>query len=109
MRKTATPTIAKARAPLSEASRRVIVKLLEKKSISLSQRQLKLLDFMIKNNKKPIDVTEYIKKYKVVQETARKDLSQMVEYGILNKTKSGEKYVYSLNEIVSVISSLNEN
>ena len=64
---------------------------------------------MIKNTQKSLDVAAYIKKYKVVQETARKDLNQMVEYGVFEKNKVSKKYVYSLKEIVSVISSLRDD
>lgn len=94
---------------ISQFSKKAIVELLGKKSIVLNARQLKTLDVAIKKNRKSIDINEYIKKHKVVQETARKDLGQMVEYGMFEKNKVGKKYVYSLKEIVSVIASLNEN
>lgn len=93
---------------INQFSKKLIVRHLEKTNIVLNSRQLNTLDVAIKNNRKSLDVAEYIKKHKVVQETARKDLGQMVEYGIFEKSKVGKKYVYALKEIVSLISNLSE-
>jgi hypothetical protein len=51
-----------------------------------------------KIGKKNIDIIFYMSQNKVVQETARKDLSELVEMEILLVSKLSKKNVYNLNE-----------
>ena len=53
---------------------------------------------IIKIGKKNIDIIFYMSQNKVVQETARKDLSELVEMEILLVSKLSKKNVYNLNE-----------
>lgn len=87
---------------INQFSKKIIVKLLDAKGIQLNQRQSKTLDLMFKNNKKIIDVKDYTKRHKVVQETARKDLNIMHEYGIFEIKKTGNRYLYNLREVKDI-------
>lgn len=79
-----------------EFSRRVIKDCLNKMGIVLSKRQSKAVNALAKGGKNFITIEEYTKKYKVVYETGRTDLNQLVKLGILIKTKVGKKYIYKL-------------
>jgi len=90
---------------LVQFSNKLIFDALEvKPNIIINKRQEKTLKQMIKStrsktSKSYIDISEYSKKHSVVQETARKDLNGMVDYGILKKKKIGKKYVYMLEDV----------
>ena len=60
--------------------------------------QEKTLEKIIKIGKKNMDIAFYMGQNKVVQETARKDLSELVEMEILLVSKLSKKNVYNLNE-----------
>ena len=68
------------------------------RGLELNSRQVKSLEKIIKVNKKNVDIVFYMSLNKVVQETARKDLQELVEMEILQVTKLGKKNVYNLNE-----------
>jgi len=68
------------------------------RGLELNSRQVKSLEKIIKVNKKNVDIAFYMSLNKVVQETARKDLQELVEMEILQVTKLGKKNVYNLNE-----------
>lgn len=68
------------------------------RGLELNKRQEKTLEKIIKIRKKNIDIAFYMSQNKVVQETARKDLSELVDMEILVVSKQGKKNVYSLNE-----------
>jgi len=94
---------------LVQFSNKLIFDALEvKPNIIINKRQEKTLKQMIKStrsrtSKSYIDISEYSKKHSVVQETARKDLNGMVDYGILKKKKIGKKYVYMLEDISQIL------
>ena len=79
-----------------ELSRRVIKECLDKMEIVISKRQSKAVNLLIKSDKNFTTIEEYAKKNKVVYETARTDLNQLVELGLINKTKVSKKYIYKL-------------
>ena len=68
------------------------------RGLELNKRQEKTLEKIIKIGKKNIDISIYMSQNKVVQETARKDLSELVEMEILLVSKLSKKNVYNLNE-----------
>ena len=63
------------------------------KKSEFSARKLALENF-----KKNIDISFYMSQNKVVQETARKDLSELVDMDVLKVSKQSKKNVYNLNE-----------
>lgn len=68
------------------------------RGLELNKRQEKTLEKIIKIGKKNIDIAFYMNQNKVVQETARKDLVELVEMEILLMSKQGKKNVFNLNE-----------
>lgn len=86
----------------SDFKNQYLLKIVKEKIINsgleLNFRQEKTLEKIIKVNKKNVDIAFYMSLNKVVQETARKDLQELVEMGILEVTKLGKKNVYNLNE-----------
>lgn len=91
---------------INQFSKKIILKLLYENNIHLNQRQLKTLDMILKKDKKSIDVKDYTKQHKVVQETARKDLNNMSEYGIFEIKKFGNKYIYKFREIKDILENI---
>ena len=81
-----------------ELSRKVIKECLDRMDIVLSKRQTKTVNLLIKSDKNFTTIDEYAKKNKVVYETARTDLNQLVELGLFNKTKVRKKYIYKLTK-----------
>ncbi len=77
---------------------KVIKEKILNRGLELNSRQVKSLEKIIKVNKKNVDIAFYMSLNKVVQETARKDLQELVEMEILQVTKLGMKNVYNLNE-----------
>ncbi len=77
---------------------KVIKEKILNRGLELNSRQVKSLEKIIKVNKRNIDIAFYMSLNKVVQETARKDLQELVEMEILQVTKLGKKNVYNLNE-----------
>ena len=77
---------------------KVIKKKILDRGLELNKRQEKTLEKIIKIGKKNIDIIFYMSQNKVVQETARKDLSELVEMEILLVSKLSKKNVYNLNE-----------
>lgn len=77
-----------------EYGKQLLFNYLENKDIILSLRQKKCLTYFIKSEKKHITIEEYLKKYKVSYETARKDLNFLMSVGLFNKEKVGKKFVY---------------
>lgn len=87
---------------LREYAKEILKKEIKNRGIILNKRQEKALNFMLKYSKK-LDINSYIKKIdKVAQETARKDLNELVEYELLTKEKSSKKYIYSLKNYINV-------
>lgn len=68
------------------------------RGLELNSRQEKSLEKIIKVNKKNVDIAFYMGLNKIVQETARKDLQELVDMEILEVTKLGKKNVYNLAE-----------
>lgn len=68
------------------------------RGLELNKRQEKTLEKVIKTGKRNIDISFYMSQNKVVQETARKDLSELVDMDVLKVSKQSKKNVYNLNE-----------
>lgn len=88
---------------LGHFGKKVIMDLFYDLDIILNDRQEKLVSTLFKSDKKLIDVKEYTKKYKVVQETARKDLQELVDLGVLKRIKRGKKYVFKLEDLQVIV------
>lgn len=99
---------------LVQFSNKLIFDALEvKPNIIINKRQEKTLKQLIKSttsksSKGHIDIIEYTKKHSVVQETARKDLNNLVDYGILKKKKIGKKYIYMLEDVGQILLNIEE-
>ena len=79
-----------------EYSRKLIKECLGKMGVALSKRQARLVNVLSQEGKNFVTIEEYVKKFKVVYETGRSDLNQLVEIGLLTKAKVGNKFVYKL-------------
>ena len=90
-------SIVKVRNDFKKEYLKQVIKLdLERRGIELNKRQEKIIEKTITFGKELIDIEFYKKINKVTQETARKDLNDLVEMGIYLKEKSGKKYQYKL-------------
>ena len=93
---------------LGHFGKQVVMDLFYDLDIILNERQEKIVTTLFKSDKKFIDTKEYTKKYKVVQETARKDLQELVDLGVLKKIKRGKKYIFKLEELQEIIERIKE-
>ncbi|MFA5183868.1 MAG: Fic family protein, partial [Syntrophales bacterium] len=75
----------------------IIAKNLDIKGIYLNKRQKKLVKLLIDHDHKNITTRRYEKVFKVSYGTARSDLNEMAENGLLQKRKIGKGFVYSTN------------
>lgn len=75
----------------------IISKNLDAKGIYLNKRQKKLVKVLIDHDHKNITTRRYEKIFKVSYGTARSDLNEMAENGLLQKRKIGKGFVYSTN------------
>ena len=75
---------------------KIVQDCMEKLDIALSNRQEKTIDSLMKGKKVFLTVEDYTKRFKVAYETGRSDLNQLVDFGLLTKTKVGKKFVYKL-------------
>jgi Fic family protein len=73
----------------------IISKNLISKGIYLNKRQKKIVKVLIDHDQKNITTRRYEKILKVSYGTARSDLNEMVENGLLQKRKIGKGFVYS--------------
>lgn len=84
---------------LREYAKDAINKEIQNRGIFINKRQEKAINFMLKYSK-AIDISIYTKKInKVAQETARKDLNELIEFDLLEKKLSGRKHIYSLKNM----------
>lgn len=89
-------------------SKTIIENLLDEKEIFLNERQSKIIKSSLKSMNKHFDLKDYQKKYKVTYETARKDLTLLVEIGVYKKIKSGKKFIYKMEKLVNIVEELNK-
>jgi len=75
----------------------IISKNLDAKGIYLNKRQRKLVKVLIDHDYKNITTRRYEKIFKVSYGTARSDLNEMADNGLLQKRKIGKGFVYSTN------------
>jgi Fic family protein len=73
----------------------VLQQKLDEKGVYLNKRQNRLLKIIIHHDHKSMTTRRYEKIFRVAYGTARSDLNEMVEYGLLKKQKVGKGYVYS--------------
>ena len=70
---------------------------IRERHIVLNERQPRFLKYLAVSREKRGTIAKYQKDYKVVYETARRDLAQLETLGILTKGKQGKQFVYTLN------------
>lgn len=75
----------------------IISKNLDVRGIYLNKRQKKLVKLLIDHDHKNITTRRYEKIFKVSYGTARSDLNELEENGLLQKKKIGKGFVYSTN------------
>lgn len=75
----------------------IISKNLDSRGIYLNKRQKKLVKLLIDHDHKNITTRRYEKIFKVSYGTARSDLNELEENGLLQKKKIGKGFVYSTN------------
>jgi len=85
-----------------EYGRVILFEVLKKERVFLLQRQKKCLEYFIKSEKRYITIEEYMKKYKVSYETARKDLNMLEAAELFSKGKVGKKYVYEFTGLAKL-------
>ncbi|MHB8068974.1 MAG: Fic family protein [Desulfobaccales bacterium] len=74
-----------------------ISKSLDLKGVYLNKRQKKLIKILIDQDHKNITTRRYEKIFKVSYGTARSDLNELSEKGLLQKKKLGKGFLYSTN------------
>jgi len=67
------------------------------RNIVLNERQTRFLRYLAVSREKRGTIAKYQKDFKVVYETARRDLAQLETLGILVKGKQGRQFMYTLN------------
>lgn len=93
---------------LYQFSKQLIFDLMDDKNVIINERQTKVLTYFLKRTKSSIDIKDYTKKYKVATETARKDLSNLVDYGFFRKSKVSKKFLYNFNNIDVILEHLSK-
>ena len=66
-------------------------------NIILNERQTRFLRYLTGSRDKRGMIAKYQRDFKVVYETARRDLAQLEGLGILTKGKQGRQFIYTLN------------
>lgn len=72
---------------------------LRERSIVLNERQARFLKSLTVSREKRGTIAKYQKDFKVVYETARRDLAQLEALGILVRGKQGRQFMYTLNPV----------
>lgn len=88
--------------------KKIIKELIEKKKVSLEDRQIKFINSMIVLSNNKISIEDYKRKSKVSYETARSDLNVLVALGFFKISKMGKKYEYYFNDIFTIIDNFND-
>ncbi len=70
---------------------------IRERAILLNERQTRLLRYLTLSKDKRGTIAKYQRDFRVVYETARKDLAQLESLGILAMGKQGRQFVYTLN------------
>lgn len=65
--------------------------------LALNERQTRFVKYLAISREKRGAIAKYQKDFKVVYETARRDLAQLEALGILAKNKQGRQFIYTLN------------
>ncbi len=70
---------------------------IRERNIALNERHTRFMRYLAISREKRGTIAKYQKDFKVVYETARRDLAQLEAFGILTKGKQGRQFVYTLN------------
>lgn len=78
----------------------LLYKKLDEDQVFLSNRQNKFLKYITRKSSNFITVKDYQKRFKIVYETARKDLNELESLGILKKIKKGRTFIYVFQGVI---------
>ncbi len=85
---------------ITERYRRdLLVATIRERNIQLTERQTRFLRFVTTSKEKQGTIAKYQRDFKIVYETARRDLAHLEELGILRKSKRGRQFIYTLNPV----------
>ncbi|MGG1660517.1 Fic family protein [Brevibacillus sp. NRS-1366] len=76
-------------------SKDILKEKLAEEGIYLSVRQNKFIDYINKKDNNIAVIEDYKKRYKVSYETARRELTELSELGILKKIRKGKKFIFT--------------
>lgn len=65
----------------------------------LNKRQADLIGYLYTKNDGMVNITSYSQKHNVVRQTARKDLNELVNAGLLNEEKQGRDIVFKITSL----------
>jgi Fic family protein len=83
---------------ITERYRRdLLVANIRERNIILNERQTRFLKSLTVSKEKRGTIAKCQREFKVVYETARRDLAQLESLGILIKGKQGRQFIYTLN------------
>lgn len=70
---------------------------IRERNIILNERQTRFLKYLTVSKEKRGAIAKYQRDFKVVYETARRDLAQLDTLGILTRGKQGRQFIYTIN------------
>ena len=70
---------------------------IRERNLILNERQMRFLKYLAISREKRGAMAKYQRDFKVVYETARRDLAQLEARGILTKSKEGRRFIYTLS------------
>jgi len=85
---------------ITERYRRdILVANIRERNIILNERQTRFLKSLTVSKEKRGTMAKYQREFKVVYETARRDLAELESLGILIKGKQSRQFIYTLNPV----------
>ncbi|MCG8208161.1 DeoR family transcriptional regulator [Tenacibaculum finnmarkense] len=74
----------------------------------LNKRQADLVGFLYSKENVEINITSYSQKYEVVRQTARKDLNELINAGLIIENKDGRNVIFKITSIENIDRYLNQ-
>ena len=74
----------------------------------LTKRQADLMGFLYAKPKEKVDITAYSNKHDIVRQTARKDLNELINIGLLIEEKEGRNILFSITSRESLMNYLDK-
>ena len=82
---------------LERHRRYLLFSAIRSRQIDLHKRHLTFLKYLARSKDKRITIAKYQRDFRVVYETARRDLALLEQIGILAKCKRSRQFIYTLN------------